>query len=531
MEPLPRSYNAASDLIDGNLRAGRGARVAIREHGREISYAGLAELTNRAGNAFAGLGLLQEQRALLCLLDTADFPAAFWGAIKAGCVPVPVNTLLTAQDYDFMLRDSRARLLVASGALLDRLLPILPGQPYLKTVVVSDPSPGALPAVTGLAFHSFGQLLERASPKLDPAQTTPDDVAFWLYSSGSTGMPKGAVHLHGDLIATARLYGQGLLGMTADDVCFSAAKLFFAYGLGNSMTFPFSVGAAAVLLMERPTPTAVFRMLRDHRPTLFFGVPTLFAAMLADPEAATASLEHLRFCVSAGEPLPKDLGERWKARFGVDILDGLGSTEMLHIFLSLHPGDIRYGTTGKPVEGYELSIVDEGDAPVQRGELGELKVKGPSSAAAYWNSREKSLSTFRGPWTFTGDKYRQDADGYYIYCGRSDDMIKAGGIWVSPAEVESALTGHEAVLEAAVVGCEDEEGLVKPKAFVILKQGVGAAPQLAEELKAFVKSRLAPYKYPRWIEFVEALPKTATGKIQRFRLRALAAGGGAPRPD
>jgi 4-hydroxybenzoate-CoA ligase/benzoate-CoA ligase len=531
MEPLPRSYNAASDLIDGNLRAGRGARVAIREQGREISYAGLAELTNRAGNAFAGLGLLQEQRALLCLLDTADFPAAFWGAIKAGCVPVPVNTLLTGQDYDFMLRDSRARLLVASGALLDRLLPILPGQPYLKTVVVSDPSPGALPSVTGLAFHSFGQLLERASPKLDPAQTTPDDVAFWLYSSGSTGMPKGAVHLHRDLIATARLYGQGLLGMTADDVCFSAAKLFFAYGLGNSMTFPFSVGAAAVLLMERPTPTAVFRMLRDHRPTLFFGVPTLFAAMLADPEAATASLEHLRFCVSAGEPLPKDLGERWKARFGVDILDGLGSTEMLHIFLSLHPGDIRYGTTGKPVEGYELSIVDEGDAPVPRGELGELKVKGPSSAAAYWNSREKSLSTFRGPWTFTGDKYRQDADGYYIYCGRSDDMIKAGGIWVSPAEVESALTGHEAVLEAAVVGCEDEEGLVKPKAFVILKQGIGAAPQLAEELKAFVKSRLAPYKYPRWIEFVEALPKTATGKIQRFRLRALAAGGGAPRPD
>jgi 4-hydroxybenzoate-CoA ligase/benzoate-CoA ligase len=517
MEPLPRSYNAASDLIDGNLRSGRGARAAIREQGRETSYARLAELVNRAGNALAGLGLLQEQRALLCLLDTADFPAAFWGAIKLGAVPVPVNTLLTAQDYDFMLRDSRARVLVVSGALLDKLLPILPGQPFLRVVVVSDPSAAGLPAVTGLVFHAFAQLLERASPTLDPAQTTPDDVAFWLYSSGSTGTPKGAVHLHRDLIATARLYGQGLLRMTADDVCFSAAKLFFAYGLGNAMTFPFSVGATAVLLTERPTPAAVFR--------------TLFAAMLADPETAEASLDHLRFCVSAGEPLPKDLGERWKARFGVDILDGLGSTEMLHIFLSLHPDDIRYGTTGKPVAGYELSIVDEHDQAVPRGELGELKVKGPSSATAYWNNREKSLSTFRGPWTFTGDKYRQDADGYYVYCGRSDDMIKAGGIWVSPAEVESALIGHQAVLEAAVVGCEDAEGLVKPKAFVVLKQGLAMAPQLAEELKAFVKSRLAPYKYPRWIEFVEALPKTATGKIQRFRLRARAAGGGAPRPD
>ncbi|GAC1343714.1 MAG: benzoate-CoA ligase family protein [Myxococcales bacterium] len=514
-------YNAASDLIDGNLRAGRGGRVAVREPGRDTTYAQLAQRMDRAGNALRALGLDLEQRALLCLLDTVDFPAVFWGALKAGCVPVPVNTLLTPQDYDFMLRDSRARVLVASGALLEKLVPILAGQPFLRALVVSDPGPAGLPAVAGMAVHALDALLAAAAPALEPAETTPDDVAFWLYSSGSTGRPKGAIHLHGNLAATARLYGQGVLGLSADDVCFSAAKLFFAYGLGNGMTFPFSVGATAVLLPERPTPAAVLRTLREARPTFFFGVPTLFAALLADPACAQEGPGRLRFCVSAGEPLPKDLAERWKARFGVDVLDGLGSTEMLHIFLSLHPGDIRYGTSGKAVAGYELAIVDDADRPVARGELGELKVSGPSSAAAYWNNREKSAAAFRGRWTFTGDKYRQDEDGYYVYCGRSDDMIKAGGIWVSPAEVESALMGHDRVLEAAVVGAADAEGLIKPKAFVVLKPG-GAVPSpaLAAELQAFVKTRLAAYKYPRWIEFVDALPKTATGKIQRFKLRA-----------
>ena len=520
MDPLPRIYNAAADLIDGNLRAGRGARIALREAGRDTTYAQLAERMNRAGNALRGLGLDREQRALLCLLDTRDFPAVFWGAIKAGAVPVPVNTLLTSQDYDFMLRDSRARVLVASGPLLDRLVPVLSGQPFLRALVVEGPGPAGLPAIDGLEVHALEALLAAASPALAAAETTPDDVAFWLYSSGSTGRPKGAIHLHSHPIATARLYGQGVLGLAEGDVCFSAAKLFFAYGLGNGMTFPFSVGATAVLLAERPTPAAVLRTLREFRPTFFFGVPTLFAAILADSATTQGEAGRLRYCVSAGEPLPKDLGERWKARFGVDVLDGLGSTEMLHIFLSLHPGDIRYGTTGKAVGGYDLAIVDDRDREVRPGELGELKVAGPSGAAAYWNSRAKSLATFRGRWTFTGDKYRQDEDGYFVYCGRSDDMIKAGGIWVSPAEVESALMGHERVLEAAVVGAEDGEGLVKPKAFVVLKAGQATpSPALEEELQSFVKTRLAPYKYPRWIEFVDSLPKTATGKIQRFKLR------------
>ncbi len=505
-------YNAAADLIDRNLR--HPERIAVVDESGQHTYAALAERVNRAGHALRALGVQEEQRVLLCMLDTIDFPAAFWGAIKMGAVPVPVNTLLTTAEYDFLLRDSRARVLIVSAALLEKLTPILRNQPFLREVVVSG---GAPPAGT----HAFTDLVARASAQLAPAQTTADDVAFWLYSSGSTGTPKGAMHLQGDLVKTAELYARDVLGIREDDVVFSAAKLFFAYGLGNAMTFPFSVGATAVLLSERPTPGGVMRVLREHQSTIFYAVPTLFAAILADPQNGRASgSQRLRFCVSAGEALPKEIGERWRERFGVDILDGIGSTEMLHIFLSLHPGDVRYGTTGKPVPGYQLSIVDEQDQPVPRGTIGELKVKGPTSAIGYWNNRAKSLTTFHGPWTLTGDKYLQDADGYYVYCGRSDDMLKVGGQWVSPAEVESALIGHPAVLEVAVVAAQDEHGLVKPKAFVVPKPGMTASLALVEELQRFVKDRLAPYKYPRWIEFTDALPKTATGKIQRFKLRS-----------
>jgi benzoate-CoA ligase family protein len=323
------------------------------------------------------------------------------------------------------------------------------------------------------------------------------------------------MHLHGDLAETARLYGQGVLGIRPDDLGFSAAMLFFAYGLGNAMTFPFSVGACSVLLADRPTPQSVVGLLREERPTLFFGVPTLFAAILADASATDLG-SRLRFCVSAGEPLPREIGLRWRERFGVDILDGIGSTEMLHIFLSLRPGDIHYGTTGKPVPGYEVQVVDDQDRALPPGEIGELRVSGPSSAIGYWNNREKSLRAFRGRWTYTGDKYQQDAHGYFVYCGRSDDMIKASGQWVSPAEVEAALVAHPSVLEAAVVAHQDENHLDKPKAFVVLKPGARAS---ADELQRFVKERLAPFKYPRWVEFLESLPKTATGKIQRFKLR------------
>jgi len=498
-------YNATADLLERNLKSP--ARVAFREAGRATTYGELGERANRAGNALRALGVQMEQRVLLCMLDTADFPAAFWGAMKAGIVPIPVNTLLTTGDYDYLLRDSRARALIVSAALLPKLEPVLQSQPFLQAVVVcGGRAPGRL---------SFDELLAQAKPALETAPTTDDDVAFWLYSSGSTGLPKGAMHLHGDLAQTARLYGEGILGMRPDDLVFSAAKLFFAYGLGNAMTFPFAAGASTILLADRPTPQAVMRILQEERPTMFFGVPTLFAAILADP-ALRETGGRLRFCVSAGEPLPKEIGERWRERFGVDILDGIGSTEMLHIFLSLRPDDVRYGTTGKPVPGYEIQIVDEQDRPVQRGEIGELRVRGPSSAVAYWNNREKSLRTFRGPWTYTGDKYTQDSDGYYVYCGRSDDMIKAGGQWVAPAEVEAALIAHPAVLEAAVVAQKDENQLDKPKAYVVLKPGAKAAP---EELQRFCKDRLAPFKYPRWIEFLETLPKTATGKIQRFKLR------------
>ncbi|HEX5092596.1 MAG TPA: benzoate-CoA ligase family protein, partial [Burkholderiales bacterium] len=352
--------------------------------------------------------------------------------------------------------------------------------------------------------------------ELAPAPTTRDDACFWLYSSGSTGMPKGTVHAHSSMVETAELYARGVIGLQDSDVVFSAAKLFFAYGLGNSLSFVLATGATAVLMAERPTPASVFKRLTERRPTFFYGVPTLYAAMLADPNFPKKEALALRVCVSAGEALPPQIAKSFKERTGVDILDGIGSTEMLHIFLSNRPGELRYGTTGKAVPGYELRLVDEQGGPVKPGELGELEISGPTSAMYYWNNRAKSRATFVGGWTKSGDKYLQDADGFYAYGGRTDDMLKVSGIWVSPAEVEAALVGHPAVLEAAVVGQEDEQKLVKPKAYVVLKPGAKAT---GDELKGYVKEKLAPYKYPRWIEFAAELPKTATGKIQRFKLR------------
>jgi benzoate-CoA ligase family protein len=507
MVPLARDYNAAVHFVDRHLAEGRAKKVAFVDDSGSITYAALADRTSRAASVLRDLGVEQEQRVALCMLDSVDFPCVFWGAIKAGFVPVPLNTLLTTQDYAFMLRDSRARVLVVSDALHDKIAPAAAAAPMLQRVVRT----GELPA-----------LLAEASPRHEAATTCADDVAFWLYSSGSTGTPKGALHLHSHLVQTATLYGAGVLGMREDDVVFSAAKLFFAYGLGNAMTFPLHAGATAVLLSERPTPAAVMRTLKKHGPTIFCGVPTLFASILADPSLdASAGSPRLRASISAGEALPKHVGERWRERFGTEILDGIGSTEMLHIFLSNRHGDVRYGTSGKPVPGYEVKLVDDAGEPVAVGDEGSLWVRGPSACAGYWNQREKSLATFHGPWTRTGDRYVRDADGYYTYAGRADDMLKVGGIWVSPFEVESALGAHDAVLEAAVVGHADEEGLVKPRAFVVLKAKAGPreAEALADELKAFVKGRLAPYKYPRWIVFVDELPKTATGKIQRYKLR------------
>jgi benzoate-CoA ligase family protein len=504
--PLPRDYNAAVDFIDRHVLEGRGSKRAFVDDERALTYAELAEKVARAGGALLGMGVQPEQRVALCMLDSVDFPCVFWGAVKAGAVPVPLNTLLTTQDYAFMLRDCRAPVLVVSDALAEKLAPAAAACPLLRRVVKTSELP---------------QLLAAASPHLDAAATCPDDVAFWLYSSGSTGTPKGAIHLHSSLAETATLYGTGVLGIREDDVVFSAAKLFFAYGLGNGMTFPLRAGATAILLAERPTAAAVMRTLKTHQATLFGGVPTLFASILADESLdRAAGSARLRASISAGEALPRHVGERWRERFGTDILDGIGSTEMLHIFLSNRHGDVRYGTSGKPVPGYDVKLVDSSGEPVPDGEEGALWVRGPSACAGYWNQREKSLATFHGPWTRTGDRYSRDADGYYTYAGRDDDMLKVGGIWVSPFEVESALGEHDAVLEAAVVGHPDDDELVKPRAFVVLKAPDAAGDALAVELKAFVKGRLAPYKYPRWIVFVRELPKTATGKIQRYKLRA-----------
>ncbi|HEX6265768.1 MAG TPA: benzoate-CoA ligase family protein [Burkholderiales bacterium] len=500
---LPRDYNAAVDLIGRNLAAGRAGKTAYIDDAGSCTYGELAERVDRAANALRALGIEREQRIAIAMLDSADWVALFLGAVKAGIVPVAMNTLLTPADYDYQLRDSRARALFVSEPLLKNFEGL--ACPELKHVI---------------AHAELKKLMSASPSKAEPAATTRDDMCFWLYSSGSTGAPKGTVHLHSHLIATAELYARPILGIREADVVFSAAKLFFAYGLGNALTFPMAVGASTVLMAERPTPDAVFKRLVEKQPTIFYGVPTLYAALLASPAFPEKSRLKLRVCTSAGEALPKNLGDRWTERTGVEILDGIGSTEMLHIFISNRPGEVRYGTTGKPVPGYEVRLVDDaGNVITQPGEMGELQISGPTSAIMYWNQRSRTKTTFQGPWTRSGDKYTFDRDGYYTYGGRSDDMLKVGGIYVSPVEVEAALITHDAVLEAAVVGKEDEEKLVKPKAYVVLKQGNSPSDALKAALQQHVKDRLAPYKYPRWIEFMGELPKTATGKIQRFKLR------------
>ena len=509
---IPRDYNAAHDLIERNLAAGRGDKIAYIDDAGSYSYATLAERVNRAADTLTSLGLDMESRVLICLLDTIDFPAVFLGAIKAGIVPIAANTLLTTADYRFMLEDSRARAVVVSAELMSKFDPIVDDLPLLEHVIVSG-------ADSDGRLH-LQALMNDSATRFDPAPTTCDDICFWLYSSGSTGTPKGTVHLHSSPIQTAELYARPVLGIRDDDVVFSAAKLFFAYGLGNALTFPLAVGATTVLMAERPTPAAVFQRLKQHQPSIFYGVPTLFGAMLASPELPSRQDVAVRVCTSAGEALPADLGRRWSEHFGSEILDGIGSTEMLHIFISNRSGDVHYGTTGLPVPGYEARLVDENNQPVKQGELGELQIKGPSSASHYWNQRTRSLRTFVGEWTRTGDKYSIDTNGYYVYGGRSDDMLKVSGMYVSPFEVEAALMTHGGVLEAAVVGDFDEQDLVKPRAFIVTRQGVAASAELADALKNHVKERLAPFKYPRWIDFVEELPKTATGKIQRFKLRS-----------
>ncbi|MFM2263453.1 MAG: hypothetical protein RI959_2129 [Pseudomonadota bacterium] len=530
--PPGHEFNFAQHLIRRN--AERSQKVALIDDHGQLTYGELADRVRRMANTLQQLGLRREERVLLLMHDSNDWVVAFLGALYAGVVPVALNTLLTAEDYAYMTQNSRAQAALVSQALLPTLQAGLGQVAHeVKHLIVSRKDVTSEPATTGAPqLHDLDRLLAESAPQGMPAPTLGDEAAFWLYSSGSTGRPKGTVHTQANLYWTAELYAQPVLGLTENDTVFSAAKLFFAYGLGNGLSFPLSVGATAVLMAERPTPQAVFKRftgqtpaLAGHKPTVFCGAPTGYGGMLAQADLPPKTDLALRLCSSAGEALPRDIGERWTARYGAEIIDGIGSTEMLHIFLSNRPGDVRYGTSGTPVAGYEVEIRGEDGLPVPPNpdgsiDIGDLYIKGPSAALMYWHNREKSRDTFQGAWTKSGDKYTRDADGYYTYAGRNDDMLKVSGIYVSPFEVEATLVRHPAVLEAAVIGKTDADGLTKTKAFIVTKPGHSLTE---DEVKAFCKEHLAAYKYPRLIEFLAELPKTATGKIQRFKLRDLEA--------
>ncbi len=529
---LPDQFNAATYFIDRHVPEGRGEKIAIEAGEVRVSYRQLGENVNRFGNALRQLGVRIEERVLLLLLDTPEFAISFFGAIKIGAVPVPVNTLLKTSDYHYILNNSRARVAVVSEALYPQIQEWEKLR-YLEHVIVVGVAPNNPVAKH---THRFSELIEQGSSQLEAEPTSKDDAAFWLYSSGSTGFPKACVHLQHDMVVCVERYARGILGMSENDRCFSVAKLFFAYGLGNALYFPLAVGATSILWPGPPKPQQVFEIIERHRPTLFFSVPSNYAALLAHkkdhvgtaapgcPGASSApdfDLSSVRYGVSAGEALPAALFHRFKERFGVEILDAIGSTEVLHMFIANRPGAVRPGSSGQIIPGYDARIVDENNEAAKPDEIGNLLIKSDSTCSHYWNQHEKSKSTIEGHWIHTGDKYYQDADGYFWYAGRSDDMLKCSGVWISPIEIEGVLIEHPAVQEAAVVGREDHDQLPKPAAYVVLKSGRPGTPELARELQEFVVKGLPVFKRPRWVEFVDELPKTATGKLQRYKLREI----------
>lgn len=517
---LPDEFNAAAYFIDRHIGEGRSGKTAIECGERNVSYGQLFALVNQFGNALKSFGVRMEERVLLLLLDTPEFAVSFFGAIKIGAVPVPVNTLLKPADYKYLLNNSRARVAVVSDSLLPLIQAIPRGElRYLETIVVAgaDVPPGML---------SFEDVIGESSPELEAAPTGTDDTAFWLYSSGSTGLPKACVHLQHDMIVSTERYAKAILKIAEIDRFFSVAKLFFAYGLGNGLYFPLSVGGTSILLPDPPRPQRVFETIERHRPTLFFSVPSNYVKLLAHvaPSGREFDLSSVRHGISAGEALPASVFHRFKERFGVEILDAIGSTEALHMLISNAPGAVRPGSSGKIIPGFEAKIVDDNDRVVALGEIGNLIVKADSTCAYYWNEHEKTKATIAGPWLRTGDKYYQDADGYFWYAGRTDDMLKVSGVWVSPIEIERVLSEHPAVLEVAVVFRPDSDELPKLLACVVLRDGLCGGPQLAQELREFVFGHLPVYKRPHWVEFLPELPKTATGKVQRFKLRGISVG-------
>lgn len=513
---LPPVFNAAAHFIDRHIEEGSGERIAIECEDRRVSYRELFHSVNRVGNALRDLGVRMEERVILLLPDCPEFAFGFFGAIKIGAVPAPLNTMLPSFDYEYFLNSSRASVAIVGSSLVQKIRAIpKENLHYLKHVIVvgfGSSDDGAV---------SFDDLIKKSSPELDAALTHKDDPAFWLYSSGSTGTPKACVHLHHDMVVCSEHYAKGVLNIRRDDRFFSVSKLFFAYGLGNALYYPFAVGATSILMPSAPKPDAIAAAIKKHRPTIFFSVPTNYAAVLAQQDDGKIDFDFssVRMAVSAGEALPATIFHRFKENFALEVLDSIGSTETAQAFIANRPGAPRPGSSGQIVPGYEATILDDWREPVKRGEIGDLFIKTDALCAYYWQEHERTKATIEGPWIKTGDKYYQDDDLYFWHVGRTDDMLKCSGMWVSPVEVENILIEHPSVLEVGVIGKEDGDGLIKPAAYIVLREGREENSKLGDDIKAFAAARLPAYKRPQWVIFLRELPRTTTGKLQRFKLR------------